>query len=417
MLVNPAETRRLARTEQIPDPGPLVRFISGPADCAFLSDSLELVGLGELARFETDSLDAADIWWHEFCTDLEHETEMPGVSSMGPVAFGSFAFDPDSSADRSVFIVPRTILGRRDGVAWITQMGVGQLPSDASAPPLPDPPAAPGEVSWSDGALTPHQWEEAVGAAVGRIRAGELDKVVLARDLVAHASDPIEPAWIVRRLRKRYPHTFTYLIDRLVGASPELLVERRAGLITSRVLAGTASRVTGDPKEVAELSAALVASHKDRQEHAFAARSVAESLAPYVRAMNVPQAPYVLELPNVLHLATDITASTDDAVTSLALAQVIHPTSAVGGTPRETARLLIAELEDMDRGRYAGPVGWIDASGDGQWALALRGGELSATDPRVMRIFAGCGIIADSVPAEELAEARAKFIPMQDALG
>lgn len=416
MLVNPAETRRLARTEQIDDPGPLDRFVSGPDDCAFLTDSLELVGLGELARFETDSLDAADIWWQEFCTDLEHSTEMPGTPSMGPIAFGSFAFDPDRSADRSVLIVPRTIIGRRDGVAWITRMGVGHLSDSTELPALPEPLASPGRVSWSDGSLTPEQWEDAVAEAIAHIRAGQIDKVVLARELIARAEAPIEPAWLVRRLHRHYPHTYAYMVDRLVGASPELLIERRGGLITSRVLAGTIRRTTGSDDEVAELGAELIASRKDCREHAFAARSVAETLAPFVRAINVPPAPYVLALPNVLHLATDITASADDSGSSLALAQAVHPTSAVCGTPREQARVLICELEHADRGRYAGPVGWTDASGDGQWAVALRGGEIDREDPRLMRVFAGCGIVADSDPAEELAESAAKFIPIQDAL-
>ncbi len=145
--------------------------------------------------------------------------------------------------------------------------------------------------------------------------------------------------------------------------------------------------------------------------------SVAEALAPFCSGMHVPDAPYVLELPNVLHLATDIAAVADHGTSALRLAAALHPSAAVCGTPTEQARAMIAELERMDRGRYAGPVGWIDAHGDGEWGIALRCGQLDETDPRQIRLFAGCGIVAGSDPAAELAEAAAKLVPMRDALG
>ena len=414
MLVNPGETRRLARTVRIEDPGPLDRYLRSANDSAFITAGQGLIGLGELARFETDSLDAADIWWQEFCASLEHETELPDLPGVGPIAFGTFLFDPDSSEEQSALIVPRMVIGRRENVSWMTTVGIGNLP-DAEVPhPAPAAPS-PGMISWADGALPGPVWETMVGEAVEYIRRGAVEKVVLARDMLVRSGDPIDPAYLVRRLRTDYPQTWTYLVDGMVGATPELLVERRKGLITSRVLAGTIRRDSGDDT-AAQLSARLIASGKDLREHAYAAQSVAESLQPYVAAMNVPPAPYVLELPNVLHLATDITAVADQDISSLSLAQAIHPTAAVCGTPRESARQLIAELESMDRGRYAGPVGWIDMTGDGQWAVALRGGQLSPIDPREIRVFAGCGIVADSDPEEELLESVAKLIPMRDAL-
>ncbi len=412
--MNPGETRRLARTVRIDDPGPLDRYLGSAGDCAFLSQGQGLIGLGTLARFDTDSLDAADIWWQEFCASLEHETELPDLPGVGPIAFGTFLFDPDSSADQSTLIVPRVVIGRRANVSWMTTIGIGSLPKAE----LPHPSAAapsPGMVSWADGAMPGPVWETMVGEAVEYIHRGVVEKVVLARDMLVRANEPIEPAFLVRRLRAEYPQTWTYLVDGMVGATPELLVERRRGLITSRVLAGTIRRADASAG-VAQLGAQLIASDKDRREHAYAAQSVAETLRPYVTAMNVPPAPYVLELPNVLHLATDVTAVADEQISSLALAQAIHPTAAVCGTPREAARQLIAELESMDRGRYAGPVGWIDMTGDGQWAVALRGGQLSRVDPHEIQVFAGCGIVADSVPEDELLESVAKFIPMRDAL-
>jgi menaquinone-specific isochorismate synthase len=182
------------------------------------------------------------------------------------------------------------------------------------------------------------------------------------------------------------------------------------------VLAGTIRR-SGDSRRDLALATALARSSKDLEEHEYAVASVAEALAPYCSGMHVPDAPYVLELPNVLHLATDVTGVADHGRSALRLAAALHPTAAVCGTPTAAARTMIAELEHMDRERYAGPVGWIDARGDGEWGIALRCGQLDETDRRQMRLFAGCGIVAGSDPSAELAEAGAKLVPMRDALG
>jgi menaquinone-specific isochorismate synthase len=239
--------------------------------------------------------------------------------------------------------------------------------------------------------------------------------VVLAREVLARAENDLDLRWLAGRLAAGYPQCWTYLVDGLVGASPEMLVKREARLAVSRVLAGTIQR-TGDDDHDLNLAAALAKSSKDLQEHEYAVASVARTLSPSCSGMNVPEAPYVLELPNVLHLATDVTGVVEGGVSSLALAAALHPTAAVCGTPTEQARALIGELEHLDRERYAGPVGWIDASGDGEWAIALRCGLISETDPQQIRLFAGCGIVAGSDPAAELAESRAKLVPVRDAL-
>src|SRR6185436_9318404 len=232
--------------------------------------------------------------------------------------------------------------------------------------------------------------------AVRRIGDGELEKVVLARDMVATADEDIDVRWPLHRLAASYPMCWTFHVDGMFGATPEMLVRRERGLVTSRVLAGTIRRTGDDERDLA-----LAGSSKDLEEHEYAVRSVADSLDPHCSSMNVPEAPFVLHLPNVMHLATDVAGVVHDAATvsSLRLAESLHPSAAVGGTPTPEATALIDEIEGMDRGRYAGPVGWMDATGDGEWGLALRSAQLSGA---TVRLYAGCGIVADSDPEAEL---------------
>ena len=253
-----------------------------------------------------------------------------------------------------------------------------------------------------------------VADAVDRIGAGALEKVVLARDLIATTDEPIDIRWPLQRLASGYPMCWTFHVDGIFGATPEMLVRRERGLVTSRVLAGTIRR-TGDDARDLTLAATLARSSKDLEEHEYAVRSVADALDPHCSSMNVPEAPFVLHLPNVMHLATDVAGVVHDAATvsSLQLAEALHPSAAVGGTPTPDAVDLIAGIEGMDRGRYAGPVGWMDARGDGEWGIALRS---AVVDGDTVRLFAGCGIVADSDPEAELAESQAKFVPVRDAL-
>ena len=269
-------------------------------------------------------------------------------------------------------------------------------------------------MSFADGALNGEQWMSVVADAVARISRADLEKVVLARDLIATADAPIDVRWPLRRLTETYPMCWTFHVDGMFGATPEMLVRRERGLVTSRVLAGTIRR-TGDDERDLALAATLARSSKDLEEHEYAVRSVADALEPHCSSMNVPEAPFVLHLPNVMHLATDVAGVVHDAATvsSLQLAEALHPSAAVGGTPTPVATALIAEIEGMDRDRYAGPVGWMDTTGDGEWGIALRSARLSGS---TVRLFAGCGIVADSDPEAELAEAQAKFVPVRDAL-
>jgi menaquinone-specific isochorismate synthase len=338
-----------------------------------------------------------------------------GLPGTGPVAFGSFAFAGSSRAG-GVLVVPRLVLGHRADQWWLTAIGLG-----AVVPPLPDvvvpgpPPAGPGAVTYADGAHSARSWTAAVADAIERIGEGDVEKVVLARDLHARTEADIDPRWLLQRLARRYPGCWTFSVDGLVGATPELLVRREKGMVTSRVLAGTIRRSGDDASDLA-LAGSLARSSKDLEEHEYAVRSVADALAPHCTTTNVPETPFVLHLANVMHLATDVTGVLADGTTSLELAADLHPSAAVCGTPTESAAGLIERIEGMDRDRYAGPVGWMDGGGDGEWGIALRCARLDPHDARAARLFAGCGIVADSDPDTEVREAAAKMVAVRDAL-
>jgi menaquinone-specific isochorismate synthase len=410
-----APPRLYARTVEIDDPGRLIDWLPDADAYAWVRDGDGMVAWGEVVTHKPSTVLDADQWWSDLVSQVVAVSELADApSGSGFMAFGSFVFDPDNTHARSVLTVPQTIVGRRRGRAWMTRIGA-EFRHDDVRPDVSSA-CAPRQVSYADGGLTGPQWESAVAQAVTRIGTGEVDKVVLARDLIARAENDIDPRWLVGRLAADYTRCWTYAIDGLVGATPEMLVRQENGLATSRVLAGTIRR-SGDSSRDLASAAALARSSKDLEEHEYAVASVAEALAPFCSGMHVPESPYVLELPNVLHLATDVAAVTDRGTSALRLAAALHPSAAVCGTPTAPARTLIAELEQMDRERYAGPVGWIDARGDGEWGIALRCGQLDETDPRQIRLFAGCGIVAGSDPQAELAEAAAKLIPMRDALG
>jgi menaquinone-specific isochorismate synthase len=255
-------------------------------------------------------------------------------------------------------------------------------------------------------------WHQAVEEAVRRIRSGALDKVVLAYDLVATADSDIDPRYLLAGLAERYPDCWAFAVDDLVGATPELLLRRTGESVLSRVLAGTAARGVDAAADRAS-GGALLASVKEREEHRYAVESVARALDSYCRELSVPDEPYLLTLPNVVHLATDVSGVLAAPVDAFDLAAALHPPAAVGGAPTDVAVRLITELEAAGRGRYAGPVGWVDASGDGEWGIALRCAQLAGS---TARLFAGCGIVAGSDPDAEVAETQAKFVPVRDAL-
>jgi menaquinone-specific isochorismate synthase len=374
-----------------------------------------LVGWGVAARLQVRGVERfsrSQRWWAELVEtmSIDDSVSVPGT---GPIAFASYAFD---TQDASEIIVPAVLVGQRSGQAWLTTIHAPDTEARIYADDITahTQRRTPISVTWNDGAMSGPEWEKAVGQAVERINAGELDKVVLARDVVAHVEGDVDSRLLLDRLARDYPTCWTFNVADLVGATPELLVRRTGDLVTSRVLAGTVRR-RGDSAEDQGLAQALLASDKDLAEHAYAVRSVAKALATHCTDMDLPESPGVLELANVQHLATDVTGRLADDASLLSLAASLHPTAAVCGTPTERALAVIGELEGMSRDRYAGPVGWFDARGDGEFGIALRCG-LVDRDAGTVRAFAGCGIVAGSDPERELAESRAKLIPMKSAL-
>lgn len=366
-----------------------------------------LVAWGEVARVCTDGpyrFARAQDWWNSFCAQLDTRDEV-GLPGSGPVAFASLAFD--DSPGSSVLIVPRVVVGHRDGTTWVTEFQTGV----ATGPVVPV--RRPRGLRYSDGELPVAAWREAVARAVSRMRDGSAPaKVVLAHDLLAVADEPLDPRFLLQGLAARYPSCWTFAVDQLVGATPELLLRRRGTEVLSRVLAGTIW--PHDGTNTGELALELLDSAKDRDEHRYAVESLAQALNPFCTDLTVPAAPSVLELRNVLHLASEVRGVLHPAGPPLlTLADAVHPTAAVGGTPTPAAVSAISELEAMDRGRYAGPVGWVDAAGDGELGIALRCAQVVG---RFARMFAGCGIVAGSDPDSEVAEAAAKLVPIRDAL-
>jgi len=416
-----APDRLLVRSVRVADPGDLVAALPQPAVVAWLHGADGLAGWGEAARLTlpagADRFTAGEKWLRELFdgADVDDQVRAPGS---GPVAFGSFTFDPAS--DGSVLVVPRALLARRGGQCWLTTI---RGPRDAADGPdgraglAREPVLPPAELRWSDGSLSAPQWEHAVATAVARIRAGAqrpgtLRKVVLARDLHAVASAPVDARVLLARLAARAPDAYVFACAGLTGATPELLVRRENSEVSSLVLAGTVPR-GGTPAQDAALGAALLASAKEAEEHRYAVDSVLEVLGPLSDDLQVAPEPALLTLADLQHLATPVRGTLAADRSALALAAALHPTAAVCGTPTEPAMELIRELEGMDRGRYAGPVGWVDSRGNGEWGIALRCGEIDG--PRA-RLFAGCGIVADSDPAAELAETQTKFQVMRRAL-
>jgi menaquinone-specific isochorismate synthase len=408
------------RTREVPatDPRhdrPLLDLLPDQAAVSWVRGGEGLVGWGVAARLDTSGprrFEEADTWWRRCCEQLtvDDDVRVPGS---GAVAFASLAFAAEPG--RSVLILPRVIVGQRAGVRWVTTVGEHGMTF-----PEPTRVRRPGQVRYSDGLLSASGYRKVVAEAVRRMRQADGPrKIVLSHDLLASTSEPLDARFVLRNLAASYDSCWTFAVDGLIGATPELLLERIGNHVRSRVLAGTMwprDGLAGD-----QLAAELLASSKNRREHGYAVDSLAVKLRPFCHELDVPAQPRVLRLSNVMHLESEVEGVLDEHHRNtglLRMTDAVHPTAAVGGTPSDEAVRAIEELEQMDRERYAGPVGWIDAAGNGELAPALRCAQVTshAEEGSQVRLFAGCGIVPDSEPDLEVAEAEAKFLPIKEAL-
>lgn len=382
----------------------------------YIREGHGLIGWGEALRLESRELagriaDLAKQW--RSVVENSSITDNLLCPGSGLVAFGAFSFS-DKSAAPSVLIVPRVILGSSEGKIWLTRVSN----SADSQPPAPEfwlkeiqyPTNEP--LTFQNGKISPDRFKDLVSQAVMKIESGQIEKVVIARDLEAALPDGFDIRASLKKLSAQYPTCWVYSVDGIFGASPELLVRVSNSQVSARVLAGTAARGT-DPGVDQAISVALASSSKNTAEHAFAVNSLVNSLKQFCAQVDADPAPFSLALPNVWHLASDVHGVLKENASVLDVAAVLHPTAAVAGTPTGAAQDIISELEQNDRGRYAGPVGWIGADGDGEWAIALRGAEIVGSQ---LRAFAGCGIVAQSDPEAELSETELKFRPIKESL-
>jgi menaquinone-specific isochorismate synthase len=397
-------------TSRIGDHLPLLDLLPAGEQFTWVRGGEGLVGWGVHASTTVSGrnrFEDARKWWHQQLETFSISNSVHG-SGTGPVLFTSFSFDRNQD---SVLVIPKIIVGQKGSNSWITWIGSDAQPQLAQSAPA----ITPATFTFGDGTLTADEWKKRVTEVINRVKSNGVDKVVLARDIVANSDSEIDARPILKKLSSEYPSTWVFSVDGLVGATPELLLRLSRGMVTSRVLAGTIPKTGDDEKDLA-LAASLARSSKDLEEHEYAVRSVADALDPFCSSTNVPESPFVLHLANVMHLATDVTGALIESkqhIDAFSLLQNLHPSAAVCGTPRNLAFDVIDEIEGMDRGRYAGPVGWIDASGDGELGIALRCGQI--TNQKI-RIFAGCGIVAASIPEKEVEESNAKMIPMRSAL-
>jgi isochorismate synthase len=338
---------------------------------------------------------------------VDDEVGLPGC---GPVAFGALPFAPGAPSE---LVVPAVVGGRADdGTRWLTTIGPTEGEPAAELPPAAEPlPPARGFTVAAD--RDPDAWCDLVERATKVMAGGAFDKVVLARQIDVTADQPIDVVPVLERLRSAYPGCHIVSVDGFVAASPELLVSVTGDIVRSHPMAGTAPR-GGDPTTDQRLAASLLASTKDRQEHQITIDMVHDTLLPWCSYLDYEAEPSVVAVANVQHLATLVEGRLSQPAPSvLELVAALHPTPAVAGWPRDGAVAWIHANEGIDRRRYAGTAGWVDAAGNGTWAVSVRCAEI---DGPTARVWAGNGIVPDSDPPTELAETRAKLQALLSAI-
>ena len=373
--------------------------VAGGDGYLFVRDGVGFAGQGIAHSISADT--AAD-----FLRTIDHDNQTS--LDVGPIAIGNIAFQRMAPA---TLVIPRKVVGKDEaGNCWITTID--------DAPPTISPALAsqPKPSTFNVEPITPIEtYKKAVLAARDAVRSGAITKAVIAREIRVTSSIPIDVHAVLLRLRATFARSYRYSINGFIGASPELLVEIKGDRIRSHPLAGTTPR-TGDPKTDDELARKLIASMKDQVEHRVVIDAIHEMLLPWCSYLDWEPEPSVLQVANVQHLGTLIEGHLSAVRPSvMEIVRTLSPTPALGGHPRDAALALIAEVEELDRGPYGGAVGWVDGSGNGTWAVAIRCAELS-DDRLTARLLAGGGIVAASDPDAELAETQAKFQAMLSAI-
>ena len=448
----------VSRTEPMHDVDPLAAYAHAAGRTRSYWEhhgdrgGMALAAIGEawhILATGADRFEDADRAWRDLLAGAMIEAPSTGPSWLGPLALGGFRFDPLGARDCAwsafpdgLLSLPRLMLTRTQGGCWLT-LNLIVTPDDEAehvmrqldslrAWMLRLPAAAPAAPARSSGVreqtvhdvLPAGAWEDAVARTAKEIRHGRYDKVVLARQARLPLPDGADPARALARLRHDYPQAFVFAFSRptpadevtFLGATPERLLRLEHGLVETAALAGSTRR-GATPEDDALLAAALLASTKDRHEHAIVATAIRDALSPLCTRLEMPAQPALLRLRNVQHLHTRVRGLLDGERSALQLVARLHPTPAVGGSPRGDALAAIRAREGMDRGWYAAPVGWLDRHGDGEFAVALRSGLLQTTgDGAEALLFAGCGIMGDSDPAQEYAESALKMRALLSAL-
>jgi menaquinone-specific isochorismate synthase len=372
--------------------------VAGADGYLFVREGVGLAARGVAARVPLGEVPAV-------LAAIDHRDEVGGVH---PVALGCVPFEPGASTD---LVIPRVTVGKAaDGRRWVTTI------DDADPTVVPAPRPTPSAAEFTVAAAAPvEHYLAAVAAARDAVRAGSLQKAVIAREVMVHSNTPIDVHAVLLRLRASFGSSYRYSIDGFIGASPELLVRVDGNTVESHPLAGTAPR-TGDPATDARVAAELIASTKNQVEHRAVIDMVHDTLLPWCSFLDWEPEPSIVTVANVQHLGSRVEGHLSDPRPNvLDLVRALSPTPALGGAPRAEALALIAEVEGFERGRYGGAVGWVDAAGNGTWAVAIRCAELSA-DRRTARLVAGGGIVAESEPLAELAETQAKLQAMLSAI-
>ncbi len=391
---------------------------AGDDGIVWMHDGFALAGRGQATTIglgaTTSTSDAGEAFGR-----IESHSEIDRIGT-GPVALGALAFARADDRLTGTLVVPNLMYGRdRDGNRWITWVGdnappdvtmlVDQVVSlTTSTQPVPTPTRFEIEST-----RTPEAWCASVEAARDALRRGVARKVVLARDINITCDVPIARSAVLRRLARNYATCYLFATPTLTGASPELLVARLGDVVRAQPMAGTTGR-SPDPTADLRLAASLLASHKDRVEHQITIDMVHDTLLPWCSYLDADAEPQVVSVANLHHLATNVEGRLSYPLPSvLELVDALHPTPAVGGDPRKEGLALIAEHEDLDRGSYAAPVGWIDQRGNGEFAVGVRSAEIWGAKAR---LFAGVGVVVDSEPETELAETRIKLEAMLGAI-